>query len=238
MAREKIFRFKQFSVRNDKSAMKVGTDGVLLGAWADVASAKRVLDIGTGTGLISLMIAQRSAADIIAVEIDEDAVSEALVNFEESPWKKRLTVINDDFVNFSKETSELFDVIVSNPPYFIDSLVCLDEKRGKARHTNSMSYNELIKGVSKLLSETGAFFLITPSDVETLIEEILENENLFVNEKVYVCPKVESQPKRMMWKISRERSLCISKSLSIEKERHIYTDDYIALTHDYYINMP
>lgn len=238
MAREKIFRFKQFSVRNDKSAMKVGTDGVLLGAWADVAGAMRVLDIGTGTGLIALMVAQRCNADIVAIEIDEDAATEANENFTSSPWSSRMVVVKDDFVNFSEKSNEQFDVIISNPPYFIDSLLCPDEKRGKARHSNSLSYKDLISGASRLLADSGTVFLITPSDVEAFIEKILENENLFVNEKVYVCPTVDSMPKRLMWRISKGVSECASSNLVIEKERHVYTDDYIALTHDYYLNMP
>ena len=146
MAREKVFRFKQFGVRHEKSAMKVGTDGVLLGAWTNAENAKKVLDIGTGTGLIALMIAQRSKALITGIEIDEDAAEEAYENFVSSPWGDRLRVENSDFAVFSNICNEKYDVIVSNPPYFVDSLECPDEKRGKARHTSSLSFENLIKG--------------------------------------------------------------------------------------------
>lgn len=237
MAREKVFRFKQFSVRNDKSAMKVGTDGVLLGAWVDVTNSKQILDIGTGTGLIALMLAQRCDANIDAIEIDDDAVSEATLNFNNSPWEERLAIIHSDFVDFAEKTDKKYDIIVSNPPYFVNSLECPNEKRCMARHTNSLSYNELINGASKLLSDFGTLFLITPSDVEILVKEIIGNVNLFVNEIVYVFPTVGSMAKRLMWKITKINRECVSKKLIIEKERHVYTDDYIDLTHDYYINM-
>lgn len=238
MAREKTFRFKQFNVHNDKSAMKVGTDGVLLGAWADVCNAKSVLDVGTGTGLIALMVAQRSGAEICAVEIDEDAVAEAEINFDESPWNERLNVIQADFIDFAEHCERKFDVIVSNPPYFINSLECPDEKRGKARHTGSLSYEQLIGCSAKLLTEQGHICLITPSDVENLLETIITGNGLFVSRKVYVCPTIGSLPKRILWEISHQSTECETENIVIEKARHVYTDEYIALTHDYYINMP
>lgn len=237
MAREKIFRFKQFSVRNDKSAMKVGTDGVLLGAWADVSSAKKVLDIGTGTGLIALMIAQRSKADVVAVEIDGDAVNEARQNFKESPWSNRLIVKELDFANYAEICNEKYDVIVSNPPYFVNSLECVDDKRTRARHTNSLTYETLLFGSSKLLDSEGCMFLITPSDVEVVLERIILDSGLFVNEKVNVCPTINSAPKRILWKLSKDNLKYTESMLFIEIDRHVYTQEYIALTKDYYLNM-
>ena len=179
MAREKVFRFKQFSVRNDKSAMKVGTDGVLLGAWADVKAANSVLDIGTGTGLVALMMAQRCNANIDAIEIDADAFAEATLNFNESPWAERMKVIHDDFITFSKDCDLRYDVIVSNPPYFIDSLVCQEEKRKNARHTSSLSYENLIECAVKLLNDNGFICLITPSDVENHLDNIIMMNNCY-----------------------------------------------------------
>lgn len=237
MAREKVFRFKQFSVRNDKSAMKVGTDGVLLGAWADVTSAKRVLDIGTGTGLIALMIAQRCNAKITAVEIDNDAACEASQNFLESPWAERLSVEKADFEIYANECTEKYDVIVSNPPYFVNSLECPDDKRTKARHTDSLSYNTLIEGASKLLTESGSIFLITPSDVEEIIDKCVKAYGMYVVEKVYVCPVVNGLPKRILWKISKNNSVLKESDFAIEIDRHKYTQEYISLTREYYLNM-
>src|SRR5574344_2567439 len=129
------FRFKQFSVFQERCAMKVGTDGVLLGAWAKVDAANRILDIGTGTGLVALMLAQRSTAMITAVEIDEEAAIQAEENFCQSPWANRFEVVNSDITSY--ETDALFDVIVSNPPYFVDSLQCPDGQRSLARHLSA-----------------------------------------------------------------------------------------------------
>ena len=238
MAREKVFRFKQFSVRNNMSAMKVGTDGVLLGAWCEVADAKRVLDVGTGTGLVALMAAQRCDAVIDAVEIDADATGEARVNFEESPWRERLKVEQCDFVEYSKRCEERYDVIVSNPPYFINSLECEDDKRQKARHTSALSYDALIEGAIELLKEGGHICLITPSDVENVIDTIVEANGCGVAKKTFVSPLVGGAPKRILWKIVKHKTAeCVIDRIEIEKSRHEYTDDYISLTREFYLKM-
>ncbi len=237
MPREKVFRFKQFSVLNHKSAMKVGTDGVLLGAWADVNEAQSVLDVGTGTGLIALMLAQRCMAEIVGIEIEPNAAEEAQINFYESPWNDRLRVEMIDFVEYADTCTSQFDVIVSNPPYFVNSLECDDEKRQKARHTSSLSYENLISGAVSLLNDNGHLCLITPSDVENLIENIVTKNKCYIINKVYVCPIVGGEAKRILWKISKTEEKCETSRLEIEKARHEYTDDYISLTKDYYLKM-
>lgn len=237
MAREKIFRFKQFSVLNDKSAMKVGTDGVLLGAWSDVAGSKKILDIGTGTGLIALMVAQRSNAEITAVEIDHEAASEAEYNFSSSAWNDRLKVIETDFNKFVCDCEERFDTIVSNPPYFVNSLECPDEKRMQARHTSMLTYTQLIKGAAGLLTEKGNIFLITPIEVEDVLNTIIRDTSLYVNKKVYVSSVQGGEVKRILWQISGIDDKYVEDSFAIEKSRHVYTEEYIALTRDYYLKM-
>ncbi len=237
MAREKIFRFKQFSITNDLSAMKVGTDGVLLGAWANVEKSKKVLDVGTGTGLIALMIAQRCAAKIDAIEIDSVAAREAHNNFLESPWNDRLNIIEGDFSNIDNLNLDKYDTIVSNPPYFINSLKSPDEQRSTARHCSSLSYEKLLKNSSKILCGGGHIYLITPYDVEISLNQLIKEIYLFVCNKIYVKPTPDSHPKRILWDISNVKSKYDYGSIIIEKARHIYTDDYIALTKDYYLNM-
>ena len=155
------FRFKQFAVEQDDVAMKVGTDGVLLGAWANCEGAKRILDIGTGTGVIALQMAQRNAeAQIHAVEIDEAAAKRARANFDNSPWAERLNVEQTAVQEFSP--AEKFDLIVSNPPYFVDSLLPPDTKRSTARHTHDLTFEELDNAVARLLAGDGKFALILP----------------------------------------------------------------------------
>jgi tRNA1Val (adenine37-N6)-methyltransferase len=158
------FQFKHFKIVQDKCAMKVGTDGVLLGAWVPLEGARRILDVGSGTGLIALMLAQRAPeADITAVEIDQDACLQSVENIQQSPWFKRLKVVNTDFRHFSQGDDGLFDLIVTNPPYFVGSQPSSGEARSIARHTTLLGYNELIEGVVRRLKPEGRLALILPA---------------------------------------------------------------------------
>ena len=166
------FAFKQFVIHHDRCAMKVGTDGVLLGAWTDVSLAHRVLEIGTGTGLVALMLAQRCGATILAIDIDKDAVGQAQENVSASPWGNRVEVGEQDVRSY--ETNMLFDTIVSNPPYFIDSLKCPDGQRSTARHTDTLHADELMEKVPELLTPEGKFSLIIPFEQsEELVRYLL-----------------------------------------------------------------
>lgn len=231
------FRFKQFTVWHDKCAMKVGTDGVLLGAWADVSNANSVLDVGTGTGLVALMIAQRCNAEIFAIEIDKNAAIQAIGNIDQSPWGERIYVLQADFKTFESNTK--FDVIVSNPPYFSNSLLPPDIKRSTARHTNELSYYELIEGVAKLLSTSGKFSLIIPADIIDKIIEIAAIFNLSPIRQTNVLPKQDSLPKRVLISFTNKKDVIFAKQndLIIELARHQYTKDYIELTKEYYLKM-
>jgi len=231
------FSFKQFTVWHDKCAMKVGTDGVLLGAWTDVSNANSVLDIGTGTGLVALMIAQRCNADIFAIEIDNNAVIQATDNKNRSPWSERISIIQGDFKTFESNTK--FDVIVSNPPYFSNSLLPPDIKRSTARHTNELSYYELIEGAAELLSPRGKFSLIIPADVIDKIIEIAANFDLYPIRQTNILPKQDSSPKRVLISFSNKKDAIFAKpnDLIIELARHQYTPEYIDLTKEYYLNM-
>lgn len=230
------FRFKQFTVWHDKCAMKVGTDGVLLGAWVKVEKAKNILDIGTGTGLVALMLAQRSFAFITAIDVDNEAVEQARENIDRSSWAERIKVLNEDIKQYNPDAK--FDVIVSNPPYFKDSLKSPDKQRTLARHTEQLSYSDLIKKSASLLNEKGELSLIVPADVVDSIIEIAYRNHLFPCRQLSVLTKPNSLPKRVLITFCTDKDvkLCI-KEMLIEKSRHVYSDEYIALTKTYYLNM-
>ena len=227
------FRFKQFAVEQEDVAMKVGTDGVLLGVWADCDGAKRILDIGTGTGVIALMLAQRNAeADIYAVEIDETATRRARSNFDLSPWAERLTVECCAVQEFGE--NEKFDLIISNPPYFVDSLLPPDAKRSTARHTHDLSFEELDKAVCRMLADNGRFALILPT---AEFEKYLAITQLYLVRRCDVHPTVGAPTKRVMAEFAKRKSDEIKyENITIEKEkRGDYTDEYRTLTKDFYL---
>ena len=227
------FRFKQFAVEQEDVAMKVGTDGVLLGAWAYCEGAERILDIGTGTGVIALQMAQRNPeAQISAVEIDEIAAKRARANFDLSPWAERLTVVQSAVQEFAP--AEKFDLIVSNPPYFVDSLLPPDAKRSTARHTHDLTFEELDNAVCRLLSESGKFALILPV---TEFEKYLAITQLHLVRRCDVCPVEGGAVKRIMGEFAKQKPTTTKlETIAIERgKRGDYTDDYRALTKDFYL---
>ena len=227
------FRFKQFAVEQEDVAMKVGTDGVLLGAWADCEGAERILDIGTGTGVIALQMAQRnSEAQIQAVEIDEAAARRARANFDNSPWAERLTVEQTAVQEF--EPSEKFDLIVSNPPYFVDSLLPPDAKRSTARHTHDLSFEELDNAAARLLADNGKFALILPI---TEFERYLTITQLHLVRRCNVYPIDGGAVKRVMGEFTKHSATETKhENIAIERgKRGDYTDEYRALTKDFYL---
>ena len=227
------FRFKQFAVEQDDVAMKVGTDGVLLGAWANCGGAKRILDIGTGTGVIALMLAQRNdEAQVYAVEIDETATHRARSNFDMSSWAERLNVECCAIQEFAP--SEKFDLVISNPPYFVDSLQCPDAKRTTARHTQDLTFEELDKAVCRLLAESGRFALILPT---AEFEKYLAITSLHLVRQCDVYPKSGAAVKRVMAEFAKYATAdVLRENITIElAARGEYTDEYRALTKDFYL---
>lgn len=236
MGREKTFRFKQFAVVNDRTAMKVGTDGVLLGAWCPVKGTRRVLDVGTGCGVIALMIAQRnSGAVITGIDIDEGAIEEASLNFANSPWSERLTATLADFNDLTD--SDGYDLIVSNPPYFTDSLLPPDASRTLARHNRSLTYRQLIAGAARLLTRDGFFSLISPTDAEGDIIEAATFSNLPVRCITHVTPVEGAKPKRSLWLLSRRVIPYNEGTLTIAHPDGSFTQEYIDLTKEFYLKM-
>ncbi|MDD2962038.1 MAG: methyltransferase [Muribaculaceae bacterium] len=237
--RENIFRFKQFCVINKNSAMKVGTDGVLLGAWCDVSDrSQRILDIGAGTGLLSLMMAQRAInAYIVGIEIDADAYGEACDNVAGSAWSDRIEMRNIDFTNFIVGDNEKFDIIISNPPFFDNGILSNDSSRAMARHSFSLSLDLLIERVAKLLTKEGKFSFIYPASSIDKIRNLAVKNNLFISRITMVRPTKDILPKRVLCELSISNCPVLENELVIEEGRHIYTQDYISLTRDFYLKM-
>ncbi len=238
----KPFQFKEFTVHQDKAAMKVGTDGVLLGAWCSLDKyPDSILDIGSGTGVISLMLAQRcDAMTIDAVELDENAYEQSVANFEDSDWGDRLYCYNASFQEFSDEISEeeeTYDLIVSNPPFYTDDFKTQDVSRNKARFTSSLSFEALIRGVSKILSEKGVFSVVVPFKEETNFIALAKENNLFLNRLCRVKGHETSEIKRTLMEFSFYEIELKQESLVIETARHNYTEAYIELTKDFYLKM-
>ncbi|QVY67535.1 methyltransferase [Polaribacter sp. Q13] len=222
--------------------MKVGTDGVLLGAWCSVDEyPDTILDIGSGTGVISLMIAQRSdAMTIDAVEVDENAYEQTVANFEESDWGDRLYCYNATFTEFADEIAEeeeTYDLIVSNPPFYTADFETEDTARNMARFTSSLSFEELIVGVSKILSENGKFCVVIPFKEEEGFINLAKEKTLFLNRICRVQGNKTSEVKRCLLEFSFNETEIQEESLIIEIERHQYTEDYINLTKDFYLKM-
>ena len=252
-----MFQFKQFTIHQDRTAMKVGTDGVLLGAWAPIApQATRLLDIGTGTGLIALMIAQRfsklsqnqrtemvnSQLNIDAIDIDKKSIEQATENIASSLFAKYITTHHTSLQDYAPH--EKYDAIVCNPPYFVASLKCPDAARTQARHTDSLSFNDLLAHSARLLNSGGSLSVVLPVNEGNQLIELAPKYGFTLTHLTEVHPTPTAPPKRLLLQFVMQNSqhnhssLPIShSSLTIEIARHQYTPEYIALTRDFYLKM-
>lgn len=235
----KPFHFKQFSVTQATSAFKVGTDGVLLGAWVhpnkNTPKAK-ALDIGTGTGLLALMLAQKNYA-VTAVEPHEDSAAEALGNFKASKWAADLILEHTSIQTFANANATKFDVIVCNPPYFQNSLVNPNQTVANARHNTTLQFNELANCAARLLEPNGWFYVVLPTEEYKQLIHELNEVNLFENKRLTVFPTPNQQPKRICGGFQKTAAgLVNSQEVIIENgERHKYHESYIALTKEFYL---
>jgi len=230
------FQFKEFSVEQDRCAMKIGTDGVLLGAWTPINhNPNTVLDIGTGTGIIALMLAQRSKAQQIdALEIDENAYEQAVDNFENSPWDERLFCFHAGLDEFVEEPEDEYDLIVSNPPFYSEDYKTENEQRDLARFVDAMPFEDLIEAADLLLSEAGIFAVIIPFKEEQQFITLANQYELYPVKITRVQGTPTSEIKRSLLAFSRNEIVNPEiDNLIIETARHIYTSEYIELTKDF-----
>ena len=234
------FQFKQFTIEQDRCAMKIGTDAVLLGAWSPIPkNIFSILDIGSGTGILSIMLAQRSNAEQIdAIEIDEDAYEECVDNFENSQWSDKLFCYHAGLDEFLEEMEdESYDLIISNPPFYSDDYKSDTEKRNLARFEDALPFEELIESAANLLSEFGVFSVIIPFKEEERFIQIAKTFHLQPFKTTRVKGNETSEIKRSLLAFKWDEQINVVDELVIEIERHQYTSDYIELTKEFYLKM-
>ena len=234
------FQFKQFSLEQDRCAMKIGTDGVLLGAWAPIENNPfSILDIGAGTGVIALMLAQRSNAEQIdALEIDEEAYEQSVDNFENSPWSDRLFCFHAGLDEFVEEPEDEYDLIVSNPPFYTDDYKSDNEQRDLARFADAMPFEDLIEAADLLLSENGVLAVIIPVKEEENFLALAKEYELYPLKITKVKGTTTTEIKRSLLAFSRYEKIDFPiDELIIETSRHQYTPEYIELTKEFYLKM-
>lgn len=231
------FTFKQFFVGHDRCAMKVGTDGVLLGAWAPIREAKKALDIGSGSGLIALMLAQRNEQLIIdAVELDIDAAQQAQENFSESKWADRLQIFNQDIIQFSELKKHQYDLIVSNPPYFEPAVSCSSEQRDQARYTSTLTHETLLNCARQCLAPEGILCLVLPYEVGDGVELMAHGEGWSTVYRVNIRDKANTAFHRMLLGLTLESAEALVSTLVLkETDNTIYTADFQKLIRDFYL---
>jgi len=233
------FELKQFTIKQDRCAFKVGTDSVLLGAWAKPENAQNVLDIGTGSGILALMMAQKTDLDtmITAIDLDEGAVAQATENAIQSPWHSRINVIHSKLQDFALLPQQNFDFIISNPPYFTTKTLSADPKLAQARNTIHLSFHELAHGVSKLLTANGTFSMVLPVSEAADFKAIALWHDLQLQHRCRVFSRPGAQyEKRHLMKFGRKYEPTIETSIIIEDgPRHQYTEEYKNLTRDFYL---
>ncbi|WP_186376538.1 tRNA(1)(Val) (adenine(37)-N(6))-methyltransferase TrmN [Yersinia alsatica] len=232
------FTFKQFFVAHDRCAMKVGTDGVLLGAWAPVEKARKVLDIGCGSGLIALMIAQRSApeVEIDGVELEPEAAQQASSNAAQSPWAERVHIYAQDVHQFAESHPHQYDLIVSNPPYFAPAVACRDEARDTARYTGSLTHDALLNCAEKLITKEGVFCVVLPHDLGEELARLAVQQDWFVHCQVNIRDRPGKPLHRMLLTLSRQPAETQYQHLDLRQSEGVYSPEFCALISEFYLN--
>lgn len=238
-ASSKRFRFQRFAIDDDRCGMKIGTDAVLMGAWANVDHCKRILDIGTGCGIIAMMLAQRiesTTGQIDAIEPDASAAQQATQNVQSSPWPNRITIFNQSLQEFTVAyASPNYDLCVSNPPFFSNSTPSMASNKRQARHTIDLTREQIFDSANRLLTPTGSLCLILPIDQLNETQAIANQQGFYIKAQTSVRPLPDKKFKRVLLRFNRQPTTCHHDELTIESRRHEFTEQYEALTRNFHL---
>ena len=239
MGRNNGFTFKQFHIDHDRCAMKVGTDGILLGAWAPIARVSRVLDIGAGSGLLALMLAQRTDENVTvdAVELDEDAAAQARENVAESPWADRISVHTADIQQWVAGLTTRYDLIVSNPPYYEQGVECATPQREQARYTTTLDHQALLACATDAITEDGFFCVVLPENIGQTFTQQALSMGWHLRLRTDVAETEVRLPHRVLLAFSPQGGECYSDRLTIRGPEQQYSEGYAALTQAFYLFM-
>lgn len=233
------FTFKQFFVAHDRCAMKVGTDGILLGAWAPIANVTRILDIGAGSGLLALMLAQRTEDNVIidAVELDNDAAAQAVENVTESPWASRVQIHCAGIQQWLQTENSRYDLIVSNPPYYQQGVECATPQREQARYTTTLDHTTLLNCAADAITEEGFFCVVLPEEIGNLFTEQALKMGWYLRLRTDVAETELRPPHRVLLAFSPQAGECFIDRLTIRGPEQQYSEGYTALTQAFYLFM-
>lgn len=230
------FSFKQFSLNHHQSTMKVGVDAVLLGIWTDISGVNKALDVGTGAGVISMLLASRGVNSIDAIDIDLMSVNESRQNFENSPFRNQIQVFNQGLGEFEKHHDCHYDLLVSNPPFFIQGLLASTERVSNARHTKTLTHLDLIQSAKKMLTSNGRLSVVLPYSISADFTQQACASGLYLNRKLHIFPRRGLTPNRINMEFTLTKPIQISvEMLNIREENGSYTQQFLQLTNDYYL---
>ena len=231
------FFFKKFGLFHHRSTMKIGTDAILLGRWTEVSENDEVLDIGTGCGLIPLMLAQKGIKSADAVEIDNDSYEEAAQNFSNSAWNSRLSAIHDDIKHYAEICEKKYDLVVSNPPFYFGDNIPEKAKKGLARHTNTLSYNDLLSSVKKIMKPEGRFSLVLPAIESKTFLKDAENQGFYLEKELLIVPIEGKEPNRInMQLVVNQANSIKTETFVLRHPDHSFTKEYKDFLKDYYLH--
>lgn len=231
------FFFKKFGMFHHRSTMRIGTDAVLFAQWVEVSSSDKVLDIGTGSGVIPLILAQKGAGSVDAVELDSDSFEEAFLNFKISAHSDKLSVIKDDVRNYADNVGEKYDLIVSNPPYYASDVKPIKEKKVMARHVSTLSFRDLLLSAKKMMKDDGRFALVLPFYESRLFIKEGESLGFYLQKEFLISPIEGKEPNRVnMQFVLNEVETVEDKLFTIRNKDYSYTDEYKDFLKDYYLD--